>query len=70
MPCCRSRPLPLGGGLRSAGKTRFPLLLFSQELLSLLNSGISIVEAIETLAEKEQRPAMPADAAAHPERVA
>ncbi len=51
-------PLPLGGGLRSAGKARFPLLLFSQELLSLLNSGISIVEAIETLAEKEQRPAI------------
>jgi len=37
---------------------RFPLLLFSQELLSLLDSGISIVEAIETLAEKENRPAV------------
>lgn len=33
----------------------FPLLLFSQELLSLLSSGVSIVEAIETLAEKEAR---------------
>jgi len=34
----------------------FPLLLFSQELLALLESGISVVEAIETLAEKESRP--------------
>ena len=30
--------------------TRFSLLLFSQELLSLLDSGISMVEALETLA--------------------
>ena len=36
----------------------FPLQLFSQELLSLLNSGVSLVEAIETLAEKEPRPAV------------
>ncbi|HEY9447909.1 MAG TPA: type II secretion system F family protein [Burkholderiales bacterium] len=34
---------------------RFPLLLFSQELLALLQSGISLMEAIQTLAEKEQR---------------
>jgi general secretion pathway protein F len=34
---------------------RFPLVLFSQELLALLDSGISLVEAIETLAEKETR---------------
>jgi len=39
---------------RSAA-ARFPLLLFTQELLSLLESGISVVEALETLAEKEQR---------------
>ncbi|MDO8450803.1 MAG: type II secretion system F family protein [Rhodoferax sp.] len=44
--------------LRAPGKSRFPLLLFSQELLSLLNSGITIVEAIETLSEKENRPAV------------
>lgn len=37
---------------------RFPLLLFSQELLALLESGIAVVEAIETLAEKEMRPAV------------
>jgi hypothetical protein len=34
---------------------RFPLLLFTQELLALLNAGISLVEALETLAEKESR---------------
>lgn len=33
---------------------RFPLTLFSQELLSLLAAGLSLLEAIETLAEKEQ----------------
>jgi general secretion pathway protein F len=36
---------------------RFPLVLFSQELLSLLDAGLSLMEAIETLAEKEHRPA-------------
>ncbi len=35
---------------------RFLLVQFSQELLALLDSGISLVEAIETLAEKESRP--------------
>jgi general secretion pathway protein F len=39
-------------------KGAFPLLLFSQELLQLLNSGVSLVEAIETLAEKEPRAAV------------
>lgn len=34
----------------------FPLILFSQELLALLNAGLTVVEAIETLAEKEIRP--------------
>jgi hypothetical protein len=38
------------------GRGRFPLLLFTQELLALLQSGISLVEAIETLEEKESRP--------------
>ena len=33
----------------------FPLSLFSQELLALLEAGLNLVEAIETLAEKEQR---------------
>ncbi len=51
-------PAPLLSRLRPAASSRFPLLLFSQELLSLLDSGITIVEAIETLAEKESRPAV------------
>ncbi len=34
---------------------RFPVVQFSQELLALLDSGISLVESIETLAEKESR---------------
>jgi general secretion pathway protein F len=49
---------PLISRLQTSSTARFPLLLFSQELLSLLNSGISIVEAIETLTEKEHRPAV------------
>jgi general secretion pathway protein F len=36
-------------------RTRFPVALFSQELLVLLNAGLPLVEAIETLAEKEKR---------------
>ncbi|MEN3353742.1 MAG: ral secretion pathway protein [Betaproteobacteria bacterium] len=34
-------------------RTRFPLLLFSQELHVLLSAGLSLIEAMETLAEKE-----------------
>jgi general secretion pathway protein F len=37
-------------------RPRLPLALFSQELLSLLQAGLAIVEALETLAEKETRP--------------
>lgn len=37
-------------------KLTFSLLLFSQELLTLLEAGLSIVEALEALAEKERRP--------------
>ncbi|WP_137718503.1 type II secretion system F family protein [Methylobacillus flagellatus] len=43
-------------GVLKAGtrrRQRFNLMLFSQELLSLLDSGLSLVEAIEALAEKE-----------------
>src|SRR5262245_42314595 len=42
-------------GARFARLPRFSLLLFSQELLSLIESGITLVEALETLAEKEGR---------------
>jgi general secretion pathway protein F len=40
--------------LRRAGE-RFPLVLFSQELLVLLEAGLPLVEAIDTLAAKERR---------------
>jgi general secretion pathway protein F len=38
------------------GTGRFPLVLFSQELLALLEAGLSLMESLETLAEKEQQP--------------
>jgi len=37
-----------------ARRYRFPLALFSQELLSLLEAGLPLLESIETLAHKEQ----------------
>lgn len=37
-------------------RVRFPLGLFSRELLALLNSGLSLVEALLTLDEKEAKP--------------
>jgi general secretion pathway protein F len=49
----RQRALP-GFGQRLRG--RFPLLLFSQELVALLQAGLSLPETIETMAEKETRP--------------
>lgn len=36
-------------------KLDFPVVLFSQELLSLLDAGLSLIEALETLSEKEVR---------------
>jgi general secretion pathway protein F len=36
-------------------EARFPLTLFSQELLVLLRAGLPLVEAIDTLAERERR---------------
>ena len=33
---------------------RFPVLLFSRELLSLLTAGLSLTESMDTLVEKEQ----------------
>jgi general secretion pathway protein F len=39
----------------SARRARFPLILFSQELLALLEAGLNVVDAVETLAEKETR---------------
>jgi len=37
-------------------RSHFPLTLFSQELLALLDAGLTLVEAFEALAEKEHRP--------------
>lgn len=38
----------------TSGRSNFPLVLFSQELLSLLTAGLSLIEALEALAEKER----------------
>ncbi len=48
-----------GGKMSSAASVsagRFPLLLFTQELLALLDAGLNVVEAIETLRKKEASP--------------
>jgi general secretion pathway protein F len=37
------------------GGSRFPVLLFTQELLALVKAGLPLVEAIETLGQKEKR---------------
>ncbi|MFM9836070.1 MAG: type II secretion system F family protein, partial [Methylophilaceae bacterium] len=47
---------PKVGSLKLKASKSFPLALFSQELLALLEAGLNLVEAIETLAEKESRP--------------
>jgi len=39
----------------AARSARFPLLLFSQELIALLDAGLTLTEALETLGEKESR---------------
>jgi general secretion pathway protein F len=44
----------LGVPWRTAAE-RFPVPLFSQELRVLINAGLPLVEAVETLAEKEKR---------------
>lgn len=41
--------------LKKSSNYKFPLVLFSQELLALLDAGLALVEALETLAEKELR---------------
>jgi general secretion pathway protein F len=40
-------------GLFQRREARIPLVTFSQELVSLLDAGLSLVEALETLSEKE-----------------
>lgn len=43
-------------GLGRKGGARLSLVLFSQELLALLNAGLGIVEGLEALLEKEASP--------------
>jgi general secretion pathway protein F len=51
-----ARPRRALPALASPFAPRFPLLLFSQELVALLSAGLSLPEVVETLAEKEARP--------------
>lgn len=46
-----------GNRSTSSGRRHLPLVLFSQELLALLNAGLSIVEGLEALLEKESNQA-------------
>ena len=39
-----------------ARRSQFSLMLFTQELIALLEAGLSLAEALETLAEKEHKP--------------
>ena len=43
--------------LRFKAKHKFPVILFSRELLALLSAGLSLTETIDTLVEKEETPA-------------
>ena len=43
--------------IRGSGRP-FPLLLFSQELLALLDAGLNLTEALATLQAKERQPAV------------
>lgn len=46
-----------GFGLKHRKRTvAFSLVLFTQELLALLEAGLTVVEALDTLLEKERRP--------------
>ncbi|MGQ5522324.1 type II secretion system F family protein [Chitinimonas sp. PSY-7] len=47
-----------GAGWSIQRKPKFDLLLFTQELVALLEAGLSLTECIETLAEKEAQPAI------------
>jgi general secretion pathway protein F len=48
---------PRRAGLRAGRAKALSLVLFSQELLALLNAGLGVVEALEALLEKESAPA-------------
>ena len=42
--------------VNSRKSTKFPLMIFCQQLLSLLQAGLQLVEAVNTLTEKELDP--------------
>lgn len=44
------------GNWLTTRRSHFPLMLFTQELIALLDAGLSLSEALETLAEKEHKP--------------
>jgi general secretion pathway protein F len=44
------------GNWLATRRARFPLLLFTQELIALQDAGLTLTEVLETLAEKESRP--------------
>ncbi len=46
----------VGTRKNASGRRQLPLVLFSQELLALLSAGLSIVEGLEALLEKEANP--------------
>lgn len=50
------RPAGQLGSFAHARRNRFPVSMFSRELLSLLKSGLSLVEGLQTLEEKETKP--------------
>ena len=47
------KPLLAGWSSTTAARNRFPLLFFAQELHSLLDAGLTLVESIEALRDKE-----------------
>ena len=49
------RPAPVRWRSIAGRRTAFPILQFNQSLLILLRAGLSVVEAIETLADRETR---------------
>ncbi|WEF35652.1 type II secretion system F family protein [Pseudoduganella chitinolytica] len=48
---------PVRAGFKAGKAKALSLVLFSQELLALLNAGLGVVEALEALLEKEASPA-------------
>jgi len=40
--------------MSAGGSSKFPLLMFSQELIALLDAGLGLVEALQTLSERHQ----------------